>query len=80
MSKSLGTMMLATAILATGSLPSTTAQAAPTASHAAIKLETAFETVAVQHRRTHRHAVRQTNGEITSFSSSSVGVNHPPKK
>jgi hypothetical protein len=79
MSKILGTMTLATAILATGSLASIT-QATPTASHAAIKLDTAFETVAVQHKRTHRHAVRQTSGEITSFSSSSVGVNHPPKK
>jgi hypothetical protein len=79
MTKIVETMTLATVILATGSLPSIT-QAAPTASHAAIKLDTAFETVAVQHKRTHRHAVRQTSGEITSFSSSSVGVNHPPKK
>jgi hypothetical protein len=80
MRKTLVTMATATLILAAGSLLSITAQAAPTTSRSAIKVDKAFETVAVQHRRGHRHAVRQSGGEITSFSSSSVGVNHPPKK
>jgi len=73
------------AIVAVGSLASVNAQAAPTASRTAIKAD--GSTVVVHQtysKRTHHHAVHQTN-EITSFSSSSapaglhVGVNHPPK-
>jgi hypothetical protein len=59
------------------------AEAAPSASHAAIKAENSFETVTAHHKRAQRHVVRQGGGEITSFSSSSsggAGVNHPPKK
>ncbi len=79
MRKTLVTITMATAILVAGSLSSITAQAAPTASRSAIKIDKTFETVAAQHKR--RHAVRQSSGDITSFSSSSsVGVNHPPKK
>jgi hypothetical protein len=74
----LATMTAITAILGTAWFISN-AQAAPTTSRSAIKADNAFETVAA-HKRTHRHAVRQSSGEITSFSSSSVGVNHPPKK
>jgi hypothetical protein len=58
------------------------AQAAPTISHSAIQPESGFVTVA--HKHHYRPAVRQSSGEITSFSSSSpgsgVGVNHPAKK
>jgi hypothetical protein len=70
---------LATAILAAGSFLSISAQAAPTASHSAIKADYAYQTVAA-HKRAHRQVVRQSSSEITSFSSSSVGVNHPAKK
>ena len=77
MSNALATMTAITAILGMGLISN--AQAAPTTSRSAIKADNVFETVAA-HKRTHRHAVRQSSGEITSFSSSSVGVNHPPKK
>jgi hypothetical protein len=73
------TITLATTILAAGSLLSISAQAAPTASHSAIKADYAYQTVSA-HKRVHRHFVRQSSSEITSFSSSSVGVNHPAKK
>jgi hypothetical protein len=78
MRTALATMTAITAILGTAWFISN-AQAAPTTSRSAIKADNAFETVAA-HKRTHRHTVRQSSGEITSFSSSSVGVNHPPKK
>jgi hypothetical protein len=57
----------------------TGASAAPVMSHAAIKADPGFLTVAA-HRRA--APVRQNRSDITSFSSSSggVGVNHPPKK
>jgi hypothetical protein len=66
--------MLGSVLLMTG------VSAAPVMSHAAIKADPGFLTVA-----THRRAapvVRQSRSDITSFSSSSggVGVNHPPKK
>jgi hypothetical protein len=66
--------MLGLVLLMTG------VSAAPVMSHAAIKADPGFLTVA-----THRRAapvVRQSRSDITSFSSSSggVGVNHPPKK
>ena len=77
MRNALATMTAITAILGMGLISN--AQAAPTTSRSAIKADNAFETVAA-HKRTHRHTVRQSSGEITSFSSSSVGVNHPPKK
>jgi hypothetical protein len=61
----------------------TCASAAPAMSHAAIKTDPGFLTVAA-HKRTVAPAVRQSRSDITSFSSSSpsggVGVNHPPKK
>jgi hypothetical protein len=75
MRKAVVTVTAMTAILGAGWLMST-AQAAPTASRSAV--DNAVE--AVNYRRAHRHVVRQSNNEITSFSSSSVGVNHPPKK
>jgi hypothetical protein len=69
--------MLGSVLLMTG------ASAAPVMSHAAIKSEPGFLTVAA-HRRAAAPAVRQRRSDITSFSSSSasggVGVNHPPKK
>jgi hypothetical protein len=69
----LGAMTILSAGLMAG------AQAAPTISHSAIKADNGFVTIA--HKRYYRPAVRQSSGEITSFSSSSgVGVNHPPKK
>jgi hypothetical protein len=54
--------------------------AAPVMSHAAIKADSGFLTLAA-HRRA-APVVRQSRSDITSFSSSSggVGVNHPPKK
>jgi hypothetical protein len=71
------TSLAAMTILSTGLMMS--AQAAPTFSRSAIKADNGFVTVA--HKRAYRPAVRQSSGEITSFSSSSgVGVNHPPKK
>ena len=70
---------LSTAILAAGSLLAISAQAAPTASRSAIKADHAYEDVAAR-RHTHRYVVRQNSNEFTSFSSSSVGVNHPAKK
>jgi hypothetical protein len=70
---------VATAILAAGSLLSTSAEAAPTASRSAIKSDNGYQLVAA-HKRGHRYVVRQSGSEITSFSSSSVGVNHPAKK
>jgi hypothetical protein len=70
---------VATAVLAAGSLLSITAQAAPTASRSAIKSDNVYQLVAA-HKRAHRYVVRQSGSEITSFSSSSVGVNHPAKK
>jgi hypothetical protein len=72
------TITLSTAILAAGSLLAFSAQAAPTASHSAIKADHAYQDVSAR-KHTHRYVVRQSN-EITSFSSSSVGVNHPAKK
>jgi hypothetical protein len=73
-------------ILAAGSLASINAQASPAMSRSAIKAESLVVAAHYTHaKRTHHHAVRETN-EITSFSSSSapaglnVGVNHPPKK
>lgn len=77
MRKAVVTMTAMTAVMGAGWLMST-AQAAPTASRSAIKAGNAVE--AVHYKRAHRHVVRQSNNEITSFSSSSVGVNHPPKK
>jgi hypothetical protein len=77
MRKAVVTMTAMTAILGAGWLTST-AQAAPTASRSAVKADNAVE--AANYKRAHRHVVRQSNNEITSFSSSSVGVNHPPKK
>jgi hypothetical protein len=72
----LGAMTILTAGLMAG------AQAATTLSHSAVKGDNGFVTVA--HKRYYRPAVRQSSGEITSFSSSSsgsgVGVNHPAKK
>jgi hypothetical protein len=60
----------------------TSASAAPVMSHAAIKADPGFLTIA--HRRAAAPVVRQSRSDITSFSSSSasggVGVNHPPKK
>jgi hypothetical protein len=66
--------MLGSILLITG------ASAAPVMSHAAIKADSGFLTVAA-HRRA-AAPVRQSRSDITSFSSSSggVGVNHPPKK
>jgi hypothetical protein len=60
------------------------ASAAPVISHASIKTDPGFLTVAA-HRRAAAPVVRQSRSDITSFSSSSsatggVGVNHPPKK
>jgi hypothetical protein len=54
--------------------------AAPVMSHAAIKSDPGFVTVA--QKRARAPVVRQSRSDITSFSSSSggVGVNHPPKK
>jgi hypothetical protein len=56
------------------------ASAAPVMSHAAIKAESSFSTVAARKRVA--PVARQSRSDITSFSSSSggVGVNHPPKK
>jgi hypothetical protein len=58
------------------------ASAAPVMSHAAIKADPGFLTVA--HKRARAPVVRESRSDITSFSSSSpsggVGVNHPPKK
>jgi hypothetical protein len=80
MRKALVTTIAMTAILGGGWLMST-AQAAPTASRSAIKADNAFQTVAGHYKRNHRwYVVRPSSREITSFSSSSVGVNHPPKK
>jgi hypothetical protein len=80
MRKALVTMTAMTAILGGGWLMSN-AQAAPTASRSAIKADNAFQTVAAHYKRSHRgYVVRSGSREITSFSSSSVGVNHPPKK
>jgi hypothetical protein len=64
--------MLGSTLLMTG------ASAAPVMSHAAIKADPGFLTVAARKRA----VVRQSRSDITSFSSSSggVGVNHPPKK
>jgi hypothetical protein len=68
--------MLGSVLLMTG------VSAAPVMSHAAIKADPGFLTVAA-HRRA-APVVRQSRSDITSFSSSSssggVGVNHPPKK
>jgi hypothetical protein len=59
------------------------ASAAPVMSHAAIKTEPGFLTVAA-HKRAAAPVIRQSRSDLTSFSSSSpsggVGVNHPPKK
>jgi hypothetical protein len=69
--------MLGSILLMTG------ASAVPMMSHAAIKADPGFLTVA-SHRRA--PVVRQSRSDITSFSSSNfsssggVGVNHPPKK
>jgi hypothetical protein len=62
-------------------LSMTGASAAPVTSHAAIKADPGFLTVAA-HKRAAAPVVRQSRSDITSFSSSSggVGVNHPPKK
>jgi hypothetical protein len=69
--------MLGSVVLMTG------ASAAPVMSHAAIKTDPGFLTLAA-HRRAAASVVRQSRSDITSFSSSSatggVGVNHPPKK
>jgi hypothetical protein len=69
--------MVGSVVLMTG------ASAAPMLSHAAIKTDPGFLTVAA-HRRAAAPVVRQSRSDITSFSSSSatggVGVNHPPKK
>jgi hypothetical protein len=73
------TISLSTAILVAGSLLAISAQAAPTASHSAIKADRAYEDVSAR-KHTHRYVARQSSNEITSFSSSSVGVNHPAKK
>jgi hypothetical protein len=56
------------------------ASAAPVMSHAAIKADPGYLTVA--QRRARARVVRESRSDITSFSSSSsgVGVNHPPKK
>ena len=66
--------MLGSMLLMTG------ASAAPMMSHAAIKADPGFVTVA--HKRARTPVVRESRSDITSFSSSSggVGVNHPPKK
>ncbi len=66
--------MLGSALLMTG------ASAAPVMSHAAIKADPGFLTIA--HKRATAPVVRQSRSDITSFSSSSggQGVNHPPKK
>ena len=66
--------MLGSMLLMTG------ASAAPVMSHAAIKSDPGFLTVA--QKRARAAVVRQSRSDITSFSSSSggVGVNHPPKK
>jgi hypothetical protein len=76
----------AASILAVGSLGAISAQAAPTASRAAIQLDDALVAVHYTHvKHARRHGVRESH-EITSFSSSTapatlnVGVNHPPKK
>jgi hypothetical protein len=81
MRKALVTMTAMTAILGGGWLMST-AQAAPTASRSAIKTDNAFQTVAWHYgKRSHRwYVARPSSRGITSFSSSSAGVNHPPKK
>ena len=57
------------------------ASAAPMISHAAA-LKADPGVTAVAHKRAHAPVVRESRGDITSFSSSSggVGVNHPPKK
>jgi hypothetical protein len=66
--------MLGSALLIAG------ASAAPVMSHAAIKADPSFLTIA--HKHASAPAVRQRRSDITSFSSSSggEGVNHPPKK
>ena len=76
--------MIGMAAAMVGSVLSMTgAPAAPAMSHAAIKTDAGFLTVAA-HRRAAAPVVRQSRSDITSFSSSSasggVGVNHPPKK
>jgi hypothetical protein len=76
--------MIGIAVAMTGSVLSMMgASAAPVMSHAAIKTEPGFLTVAA-HKRTAAPVVRQSRSDLTSFSSSSpsggVGVNHPPKK
>jgi hypothetical protein len=73
------TITLSTAILVAGSLLAISAQAAPTASHSAIKADHAYQDVSAR-KHTHRYVVRQSSNDFTSFSSSSVGVNHPAKK
>jgi hypothetical protein len=73
------TITLSTAILAAGSLLAISAQAAPTASRSAIKADHAYQEVSAR-KHAHRYVVRQGSNEFTSFSSSSVGVNHPAKK
>ena len=71
---------MAGAMLGSILLMTTGATAAPAMSHAAIKADPGFLTVAA-HRRA-APVVRQSRSDITSFSSSSggEGVNHPPKK
>jgi hypothetical protein len=66
--------MLGSALLIAG------ASAAPVMSHAAIKADPGFLTIA--HKHASAPVVRQRRSDITSFSSSSggEGVNHPPKK
>jgi hypothetical protein len=79
-------LFTAASILAIGSFGAISAQAAPTASRAAIQLDSALVAVHYTHvKHARRHGVRESH-EITSFSSSTapatlnVGVNHPPKK
>jgi hypothetical protein len=76
--------MIGIAVAMTGSVLSMMgASAAPVMSHAAIKTEPGFLTVAA-HKRAAAPVIRQSRSDLTSFSSSSpsggVGVNHPPKK
>jgi hypothetical protein len=84
MRKQLMTTSAAFAILTIGSVMSFSAQAAPTATRAAITADSDIVAVHYVHSvRHHRHHVAvQSESEITNFSSSSlhVGVNHPAKK
>jgi hypothetical protein len=72
---------LTTMAIVSGAALISSASAAPMAPLSGIETGTRFETVAA-HKRTARQAARQSSGAITSFSSSSssAGVNHPPKR